>query len=127
MLDLARSFAGVEEEGKVELLIPSQAARERVLEASDSKMIKLYGLQGRITSGIAALAGALTAVTEAAHAANLLTIIPDRYRPVLPAITVVALFFTSLSERVQGGASKPQVREAAAVSDKKNEIEVMNK
>lgn len=80
----------------------------------------LYGTKGRITAGIAATAGVLTAATEAAQAANLVQIIPDKYRPILPAITIIALFLTVFSERIQGGASKPEVREAAQQSDNKN-------
>lgn len=87
----------------------------------------LHGFKGRLISGIAGIAGALTAATEAAHAADLVSIIPDRYRPILPVITIVALFLTLFSERVQGGASNPEVRTAAAASDRKNEIEEMNK
>jgi hypothetical protein len=36
------------------------------------------------------------------------------------------LFVTVFSERLTGGASKPEVRAAAVASDKKNELEALN-
>lgn len=82
----------------------------------------LHGLQGRIISGVAGVAGILTAATEAARAADLVTIVPDKYRPILPVITIVALFLTLFSERIQGGASKPEVRDAAAQAEQRDAV-----
>jgi len=89
-------------------------------------MLPLHGLTGRITAGIAALAGTLTALTEAAQQANLFTIVPEKYRFLLPLITVVTLFLTLFSERVQGGASNPEVREAAKKVDDKAALDQLN-
>jgi hypothetical protein len=89
-------------------------------------LLKLYGIRGRVTAGVAAIAGALTAATEAAHQANLISIVPDKYRWILPTVSIVALFLTVFSERVQGGASNPQVRIEAQKSDIKNELEATN-
>lgn len=86
-----------------------------------------YGLKGRIIAGFMATAGVLTAITAAAHESGLVAFIPEKYRWVMPAFTVAALFLTVFSERVQGGASNPEVRNAAKASDAKNEKEAMNK
>lgn len=89
--------------------------------------MKLYGIQGRMISGIAGIAGILTALAAAAQQAALFSIIPERYGWILPTVSVIALFLTLFSERVQGGASSPEVRAAAQQSDAKNEREALNK
>lgn len=87
-----------------------------------------YGLKGRLISGIAGFAGVLAAFVAAAQAANLFTLFPPKYTPIIAAIPIVSLFFTLFSERLQGGASKPEVRAEAEASDNKNkrEREAMN-
>jgi beta-lactamase regulating signal transducer with metallopeptidase domain len=82
--------------------------------------MKLYGFQGRMISLIAAIAGILSAFVAAAQAANLFSLVPEKYAWFVTAIPIFALFFTVFSERIQGGASSPEVRKAAAASDKKN-------
>lgn len=79
-----------------------------------------YGLKGRVISGIAAFAGVMAAFVAAAQAANLFTLFPEKYTPIISAIPIVSLFFTLFSERLQGGASKPEVRAAAQASDNNN-------
>lgn len=86
-----------------------------------------YGLKGRVISGIAGFAGVLAAFVAAAQQANLFTLVPPRYTPVVISIPIVSLFFTLFSERLQGGASKPEVRIAAQQSDNKNALELTNK
>lgn len=86
-----------------------------------------YGLKGRIISGIAGFAGVLAAFVAAAQAANLFTLFPPSWTPYIAAIPIVSLFFTIFSERLQGGASNPQVRIAAQQSDNKNELDDLNK
>ena len=85
-----------------------------------------YGLKGRVVSGIAGFAGILAGFVAAAQAANLFSLFPPKYTPVITAIPIVSLFFTLFSERLQGGASNPEVRAQAAASDKKNEREAIN-
>lgn len=86
-----------------------------------------YGLKGRVISGVAGLAGILSAAVAAAQQANLVSIFPAQYNKWFTAAAVVSLFFTMFSERIQGGASNPQVRIAAQESDNKNELEKTNK
>lgn len=81
-----------------------------------------YGLKGRVISGLAGFAGVMAAFVAAAQQANLFTLVPEQYTPYITAIPIVSLFFTLFSERLQGGASKPEVRAAAAESDKRNEF-----
>ena len=85
-----------------------------------------YGPFGRLVSGIAGFAGILAALVAAAQAANLFSLFPPKYTPIVTAIPIVSLFFTLFSERLQGGASKPEVREAAKKSDIKNAREELN-
>lgn len=84
--------------------------------------MKLYGLRGRIISGLAALAGALSAAVSAAQQANLVSIFPPEYNKWFTAAAIVSLFVTAFSERLQGGASSPEVRAAAERSDRRNEL-----
>ena len=85
-----------------------------------------YGLKGRMISGIAGVAGALSAAVAAAQQANLVSIFPPQYNKWFTAAAVVSLFVTMFSERIQGGASSPEIRAQAAASDKKNEKEALN-
>jgi NhaP-type Na+/H+ or K+/H+ antiporter len=86
-----------------------------------------YGLKGRLISGIAGFAGVLSAAVAAAQQASLVSIFPASYNKWFTAAAVVSLFVTMFSERIQGGASNPQVRIAAQQSDNENELEQLNK
>lgn len=86
-----------------------------------------YGLKGRVISGIAGFAGVLSAFVAAAQQAGLFTLVPAKYTPIMIAIPIVSLFFTLFSERLQGGASRQEIREAAHKADIKNEMELLNK
>lgn len=82
----------------------------------------MYGTKGRVISAIAAIAGVLSAFVAAAQAANLFTLVPEKYSWFVAALPIIALFFTGFSERIQGGASDPKVRAEAAASDRNNEL-----
>lgn len=86
----------------------------------------LYGPKGRIISGIAATAGVLSAIVAAAQSANLFSLVPAKYTPVVIAIPIISLFVTGFSERLTGGASKPEVRAAAEASDNKKYLDKLN-
>lgn len=86
-----------------------------------------YGLKGRLISGVAGFAGALSAAVAAAQQANLVSIFPAQWNKWFTAAAVISLFVTMFSERIQGGASNKDVRIAAQQSDNKNEIEATNK
>lgn len=88
--------------------------------------MKLYGPKGRLVSGIAALAGVVSALAAAAEISRLSDVVPDRYQPYLAALPIISLFVTTFAERVQGGASNPEVRAAAVVSERRNELEAIN-
>jgi hypothetical protein len=85
-----------------------------------------YGAKGRLVSGVAFIAGVLSGAVSAAQQTNLISIFPQSYNKYFGIVALVSLFFTAFNERLQGGASKPEVRAAAAASDKKNEKEAMN-
>jgi hypothetical protein len=87
----------------------------------------LYGFQGRLISGIAGFAGVLAGLVAAAQQADLVSIFPPQYNKYFAMLSVVSLFITMFSERLQGGASKPEVRDAAEASDKKKALEDLNK
>lgn len=84
--------------------------------------MKLYGTKGRIISGIAGFAGILAAAVSASQQANLISIFPSEYNKWFAAVAIVSLFITLFSERLQGGASNPEVRAAAETSDRRNEL-----
>ena len=86
-----------------------------------------YGPKGRLASGVAATAGILAAVIAAAQDANLFSLFPPRFAPYVIAAPILAIFFTALSERIQGGASNPEVRNAAHKADIENELKAINK
>lgn len=85
-----------------------------------------YGLKGRLISGIVGFAGILSGAVSAAQQANLVSIFPVAYNKYFTALAIVSIFFTLFSERLQGGASKPEVRAAAVKSDQKNAMEELN-
>lgn len=82
----------------------------------------LYGPKGRIISAIALAAGSVSALTAAAQQANLFSLLPQKYLFIATALPIVSLFLTSFSERLQGGASRPEVRAAAYQSDRDKEL-----
>jgi hypothetical protein len=88
--------------------------------------LKLYGTQGRIVSGIAGFAGVLAAIVSAAQQANLVSIFPPSANKYFTAAAVVSLFVTMFSERLQGGASKSDVRVAAQKADDKKLLDKIN-
>jgi hypothetical protein len=85
-----------------------------------------YGLKGRLTSGIVGFAGILSGAVSAAQQANLVSIFSNKYNKYFTAVAIISIFFTLFSERLQGGASNPQVRFAAQQSDNKNALERTN-
>lgn len=92
-------------------------SRASVQNTKGNKM--LYGIQGRTISAIAAIAGVLSAIVAAAQVSNIFTLVPQKYTWIVVAIPIVSLFVTTFSERLQGGASKPEVRAAAESADRK--------
>ena len=84
--------------------------------------MKLYGPKGRIVAAIAGIAGVFTAFVAAAQAADLFSLVPQKYLWIAAAFPIIALTLTGFSERIQGGASSPSVRADAAASDKKRNL-----
>ena len=89
--------------------------------------LKLYGTRGRIVSGIAGFAGVLAGAVSAAQQANLVSIFPSSANKYFSAAAIVSLFITMFSERLQGGASNPDVRAAAQKADDKAALDELNK
>lgn len=81
-----------------------------------------YGPTGRLVSALAII----SAFIGALQASGILTLLPERYSKAGLVVTAVGLLVAGLSERIQGGASKPEIRAAAAKSDQKNAIEEIN-
>lgn len=81
-----------------------------------------YGPLGRLSSALAII----LAFIGALQASGILTLLPERYSKVGLLVTAIGLVVAGFSERIQGGASKPEIREAAAKSDQKNAIEEIN-
>ena len=79
----------------------------------------MYGFQGRLISAIAAVAGVLAAIVSSGQEGGLFAVIPEKYKWIVTLLPIVSLSITLFSERLQGGASSPDVREAAAKSDVK--------
>ena len=75
----------------------------------------LYGTIGRILSGMSYVSMLIVAMQVGGM---------FQFMPPKAAAFVLALgaTLTAFSERLQGGASSPQVRVAAAASDQKNEV-----
>lgn len=86
-----------------------------------------YGPKGRVVSGIAGAAGVLAALLTAAQQADLFSLVPPKYTPYITAVPIISLFFTLFSERLQGGASRLDVRIAAHKADIKNELDQVNR
>jgi hypothetical protein len=81
-----------------------------------------YGPKGRLISALA-MVGAFVGSLQAS---GFITLLPAKYAWVGLVVTALGLFIAGFSERIQGGASSPQVRQEAAQSDAKNEQEAMN-
>ena len=81
-----------------------------------------YGPKGRLISVLAMI----VAFTGSLEASGALTFLPEKYKWIGLAVTLLGLFVTGFSERIQGGASNPQVRAEAAASDQKNAKEALN-
>lgn len=81
-----------------------------------------HGPLGRLISVLAGVA----AVIGALEARSVFNVLPEKYKWIGPAVTIAGVVITVISERVQGGASNPEVRFAAAESDKKNAREALN-
>jgi hypothetical protein len=81
-----------------------------------------YGPLGRLLSALAII----SAFIGALQASGFVQLLPERYAWVGLAVTALGLLIAGFSERISGGASKPEVRAAAAASDAKNEKEAMN-
>jgi hypothetical protein len=86
-----------------------------------------YGLKGRMVSGVAGFAGILSAAVSAAQQANLVSLFPPHFNKWFTVAAGVSFFFTLFNERIQGGASRANVRQAAEFADRKNLIEETNK
>ena len=79
----------------------------------------LYGTLGRIISGLSYVSMLIVAM----QIGGMFQFMPPR---IAAFILALGATLTAFSERLQGGASKPTVREAAAEADKKNEIDDLN-
>lgn len=82
-----------------------------------------YGPKGRLISALAII----SAFIGSLQASGMLNLLPPRYSWVGLVVTALGLLVAGFSERLQGGASKPEVRIAAQQSDNKNAIEELNK
>lgn len=81
-----------------------------------------YGPKGRLISVLAII----SAVVATLESSGVLTHLPEKYKPIGVAVTIAGLVVAGVSERIQGGASDPQVRAEAAASDKNNAKEALN-
>jgi hypothetical protein len=72
-----------------------------------------YGMKGRVLSGISYV----VMLISAAQLGGFIALLPPKWSP---WIFAVGATLTVFSERVQGGASKPEVRAAAQASDTAN-------
>lgn len=81
-----------------------------------------YGPKGRLISALAII----FAFTSALEASGYVALLPERYKWVALLVTITGLFVAGFSERLQGGASKPEVRAQAAASDNKNAQEELD-
>jgi hypothetical protein len=81
-----------------------------------------YGPLGRLLSALAIV----SAFIGALQASGFVQLLPERYAWVGLAVTALGLLIAGFSERIQGGASNPQVRVAAQQADNKNALEQTN-
>lgn len=82
-----------------------------------------YGPKGRLISVLAII----SAFIGSLQASGFLVLLPQKYAWAGLAVTAAGLFVAGFSERIQGGASSPEVRAQAKSSDEKNAIEELNK
>lgn len=75
-----------------------------------------YGPMGRLISALAII----SAFIGSLQASGLLALLPAKYAWAGLVVTAAGLLVAGFSERIQGGASRPEIREAAAGSDQKN-------
>lgn len=80
--------------------------------------MKLYGTVGRVLSIISLVAAQISAGLLALQAQGVFAGLSPKVLTAVAGIISVCSFIMSLSERIQGGASKPEVRAAAAASDR---------
>lgn len=76
-----------------------------------------YGPLGRLISALAIVSAFVGALETSGYVA----LLPERYKWAGLLVTVVGLFIAGFSERLQGGASRPEIRAAAQASDRNNE------
>lgn len=81
-----------------------------------------YGPKGRLISALAMV----SAFIGALQASGVLALLPPEYSKAGLIMTGVGLLVAGFSERLQGGASKPEIRAAAKTSDEKNAREELN-
>lgn len=82
-----------------------------------------YGPKGRLISALAII----SAFIGALQASGILILLPQEYSKIGLVVTAAGLLIAGFSERLSGGASKPEIRAAAETSDQKNAIEELNK
>jgi hypothetical protein len=81
-----------------------------------------YGTKGRVISALAIV----SAFVGALQASGFINLLPPDYAWIGLAVTASGLLIAGFSERLQGGASKPEVRQQAENSDQKNAREELN-
>jgi hypothetical protein len=81
-----------------------------------------YGPLGRLVSALAIV----SAFIGSLQASGFLVLLPAKYSWVGLVVTAAGLLIAGFSERIQGGASKPEIRDAAKQSDIKNAREELN-
>lgn len=75
-----------------------------------------YGPAGRLISVLAIV----SAFIGALQSSGFLSLLPPKYSWVGLIVTAAGLFVAGFSERIQGGASRSEIRMAASKSDQKN-------
>ena len=79
-----------------------------------------YGTLGRVISALSYVSMLIVAM----QIGGMFQFMPPK---VAAFILALGATLTAFSERLQGGASKPEVRAAAAASDNKNDIDATNR
>jgi len=82
--------------------------------------LKLYGTRGRIVSAC----GVIVIIVTSLQVGGAFDLLPPKLVTVLLVCSGVAV---ALSERIQGGASKPEIRIAAEKADQKKAMAELNK
>lgn len=90
-------------------------------------MALFYGPKGRFVSGVAGAGVIASATLFSLQQSGVFALIPPKYTWIQGVVTAILIFVTLFSERIQGGASNPDVRDAAQASDTKNLYKQMNK